>query len=39
VNEPVYLDFCHLSAAGNRRVAGKIAEIVRPLVPAAGADQ
>jgi len=39
VNEPVYLDFCHLSAAGNRRVAGKIAEIFRPLVPAAGADQ
>jgi lysophospholipase L1-like esterase len=31
VDEYLYIDFCHLSPNGNRRVAEKIAEIVAPL--------
>jgi hypothetical protein len=33
-NEPVYIDFCHLTARGNGLVADRIAEIVKPLLPA-----
>ena len=31
---PVYTDWCHLTPAGNGRIADKIAELVLPLAPA-----